>query len=165
MTPLEAMRLQIAAAPAETKASLDFVNEEDFTSISSEGDREESSFDQEGADFVKSKHQVQTERQLQRDVMESPRSKNKFKQISKEMLDLQKNNTFEQFLQHVLRKVFSINLPQKIVWRVYLDISDFAKRESKFDQARFFYKLAITTQPYAYQGWLEFSKMEEEIGN
>lgn len=77
--------------------------------------------------------------------MESPRSKNKFKQINKEMLDLQKTHSFEGFIQAVLRKVVAQNLPQKVIWRVYLDMADFAKRESKFDQARFFYKLSIAT--------------------
>lgn len=57
------------------------------------------------------------------------------------------------------------NVPQKVHWRVYLEIADFAKREARFDEAKFFYKLAITNQPYAYQGWLEYSKMEEESGN
>jgi antirestriction protein len=28
-----------------------------------------------------------------------------------------------------------------------------------------FYRLAIAAQPYAYQGWLEYSKLEEENGN
>ena len=27
------------------------------------------------------------------------------------------------------------------------------------------YKIVVTTQPYAYQGWLEYAKMEEECGN
>ena len=50
-------------------------------------------------------------------------------------------------------------------WRVFLDIADIAKRESKFDEARHFFKIAVSVQPFAYQGWLEFSKMEEESGN
>lgn len=59
----------------------------------------------------------------------------------------------------------SLNLPHKIHWRVYLDIADIAKRKGKFAEAKLFYKLAITNQPFAYQGWLEYSKMEEESGN
>lgn len=48
---------------------------------------------------------------------------------------------------------------------MYLDLADFAKRESQFEDAKTFFKLVISTQPYAYQGWLEYSKMEEECGN
>ena len=46
-----------------------------------------------------------------------------------------------------------------------IDLADFAKRESKFNEARYLFKIVISTQPYAYQGWLEFAKMEEECGN
>lgn len=46
-----------------------------------------------------------------------------------------------------------------------MDLADFAKRESKFDEARNLFHIVSIIQPYAYQGWLEFSKMEEECGN
>lgn len=53
-------------------------------------------------------------------------------------------------LQTSLKQIAICNLPQKIHWRVYLDIADFAKREARFSEAKFFFKLAITNQPYAY---------------
>jgi len=46
-----------------------------------------------------------------------------------------------------------------------LDLADFAKRESRFREAKILFKLVSYLQPYAYQGWLEYSKMEEECGN
>ena len=46
-----------------------------------------------------------------------------------------------------------------------MDIADFAKRESRFEEAKKYFKLVISTQPFAYQGWLEYAKMEEECGN
>ena len=49
-------------------------------------------------------------------------------------------------------------------WRVVLDLADFAKRESKFREAKLLFKLVSYLQPYAYQGWLEYAKMEEECG-
>lgn len=64
-----------------------------------------------------------------------------------------------------LRKISGEQVPAKIHWRIYLDLADNAKREAKFIEARLFFKLAIVTQPFAYQGWLEYSKMEEESGN
>jgi tetratricopeptide (TPR) repeat protein len=100
-----------------------------------------------------------------RDSCESPISKNKFKDITKYITDVQKTSSFETLLATSLKQMMVSNVPQKVHWRVYLEIADFAKREARFDEAKFFYKLAITNQPYAYQGWLEYSKMEEESGN
>ena len=49
--------------------------------------------------------------------------------------------------------------------KIILDLADFAKRESKFNEAKFLFKLISYLQPFAYQGWLEYAKMEEECGN
>jgi tetratricopeptide (TPR) repeat protein len=49
-------------------------------------------------------------------------------------------------------------------WRILLDLADFAKRDSKFTEAKLLFKLITYVQPYAYQGWLEFAKMQEESG-
>ena len=43
-------------------------------------------------------------------------------------------------------------------------LADFAKRESKFAEAKLLFKLITHIQPYAYQGWLEYAKMQEECG-
>ena len=58
-----------------------------------------------------------------------------------------------------------LNLPKKVHWRIMLDLADFAKRESRFREAKMIFKLVAYLQPYAYQGWLEYAKMEEECGN
>jgi hypothetical protein len=63
----------------------------------------------------------------------------------------------------VFKKI--IDIPKKIHWRVLLDLADFAKRESKFAEAKILFKLIAHIQPFAYQGWLEYAKMEEECGN
>jgi tetratricopeptide (TPR) repeat protein len=62
----------------------------------------------------------------------------------------------------VFEKITS--LPRKVHWRILLDLADFAKRESKFAEAKLLFKLITHIQPYAYQGWLEFAKMQEECG-
>jgi tetratricopeptide (TPR) repeat protein len=36
-------------------------------------------------------------------------------------------------------------MPQKIHWRVYLELADLAKRESKFQDARYFFKIVVST--------------------
>lgn len=50
-------------------------------------------------------------------------------------------------------------------WRVLIDLADEAKRQSRFDTAKVLLRLAAYLQPYAYQGWLEAAKIEEESGN
>ena len=58
-------------------------------------------------------------------------------------------------------------LPPQIHWRVYLELADLAKRSNQYNTARALYHtcVSITCQPFASQGWLEYSKLEEECGN
>ena len=89
--------------------------------------------------------QLATEKRLRSDVMESPNSKNKYKLISRDMKEMEKTSNFEKLLQASLMKIVTLNVPHKIHWRVYLDLADFAKRESKFEEARQFFKIVIST--------------------
>jgi predicted Zn-dependent protease len=56
-------------------------------------------------------------------------------------------------------------MPEKTKWRVYLELADLAKRSNQVKEARKLYKKVCVLQPLASQGWLEWSKMEEECGN
>jgi len=104
------------------------------------------------------------EQKLKKDSVESPISKQKYKVISKEIKELEKTSSFEQVMTATMQRMVSQAVPQKIHWRVYLDLADFAKRETKFQEAAALFKVVVATQPYAYQGWLEFAKMQEECG-
>lgn len=99
---------------------------------------------------------------LKQDLNETPNSKYKYKQISREMKEQEKNG-----FQTVIKETFSrvLNVPRKVHWRVVLDLADYAKRESRFKEAKILFKLVSYLQPFAYQGWLEYAKMEEECGN
>ena len=101
------------------------------------------------------------------DAIESPSSKNKYKGVAKFVEELEKANevNFGELAAETLTKVLTLDIPKKILWRLFLDMADYAKRDSKFDCARQLYKIVVSTQPYAYQGWLEYTKMEEECGN
>ena len=57
------------------------------------------------------------------------------------------------------------SLPQKIHWRILLDLADLAKRESQITYASRLFKVSTELQPYAYQGWLEWAKLCEESGD
>lgn len=92
----------------------------------------------------------------------SPNSKMKFKQFyrqfkatEKEGFDAAKAFAMEHFQL----------LPEKIHWRIYLEMADLAKRENRLNEARKYYMMVNHLQPQAAQGWLEFAKMEEEAGN
>ena len=98
---------------------------------------------------------------LRRELQESPHSKRLFNQFSADVKQLEPLG-LQPTVHKVLCRIFE--LPRKVHWRVLLDLADFAKREGKFGDARVLYKIVTRIQPYAYQGWLEFAKMEEELG-
>jgi len=102
---------------------------------------------------------------MQENAVESPISKQKYRLVQRDLKEIEKISPFEEIILNTLKNLSKYNVPQKIHWRVYLDLADIAKRESKFEEARTFFKLVVSTQPFAYQGWLEYSKMEEECGN
>lgn len=103
------------------------------------------------------------EADLKRDLVETPNSKHKYKQLARELKDSEKSGGLEEMIRLVFTQI--VRLPRKIHWRIVLDLADYAKRESKFAEAKLLFKLVAYLQPYAYQGWLEFAKMEEECGN
>ena len=75
----------------------------------------------------------------------------------------QEKNGFQQVIKDTFVRI--LNIPRKVHWRVVLDLADYAKRESRFKEAKVLFKLVSYLQPFAYQGWLEYAKMEEEWGN
>jgi len=54
------------------------------------------------------------------------------------------------------------NIPESMHWRIYLELADLAKRGNDFSEARHLYYKVCNLQPHVSQGWLEFSKLEEE---
>jgi len=78
---------------------------------------------------------------------ETPNSKYKYKVLLRDMKDMEK-----QGFADVTKLLFTriLNLPKKIHWRIMLDLADFAKRESKFREAKMIFKLVAYLQPYAY---------------
>ena len=89
-------------------------------------------------------------------------SKNQYKILQKEMKEWEKQG-FATTMKNVFENIFS--LPKKLHWKLLLELADFAKREFEFKEAATIFKIITHIQPYAYQGWLEHAKMEEELGN
>ena len=100
------------------------------------------------------------------DSVESPISKQKYKSIQKLIDEWERSEApFPELLKLTMQKMVILEIPLKIQWRVFIDLADYAKRESRFETAAYLYKVVVASQPYAHQGWLEYAKMEEECGN
>lgn len=80
----------------------------------------------------------ETLHQLKSDLVETPVSKHKYKQLSRDFKEAEKKG-FVETVKVVFEKIISV--PKKIHWRILLDLSDFAKRESKFNEAKILFKL------------------------
>lgn len=85
--------------------------------------------------------------QLKSDLNETPNSKHKHKLLAKELKEAEKKG-FSSTVKTVFEKI--VSLPKKVHWRILLDLADFAKRESKFEEARVIFKLITNIQPFAY---------------
>ena len=84
---------------------------------------------------------------LKQDLVETPNSKYKYKQIARDMKEKEKNG-FAAVIKETFAKI--LNVPRKVHWRVIIDLADYAKRESKFKEAKLLFKLVSYLQPYAY---------------
>jgi len=107
------------------------------------------------------------------ELIESPAVRAAFKEFYREFRQKERSS-FVEAEEFALRSlgndedktvVEAAVLPKQVHWRVHLELADLAKRANKFDEARRVYRKVCTLQPYASQGWLEFSKLEEESGN
>ena len=96
-----------------------------------------------------------------RELVESPSTKSAYKDFYR-ALRLKEKESVEEAELFAIESLSQI--PENLKWRVYLELADLLKRRNAFDEARKHYKCACEIQPLATQGWLEWSKMEEECG-
>lgn len=71
-------------------------------------------------------------------MVETPISKNKYKILSRDMKEAEKKG-FNEAIKLVFERI--ITIPKKVHWKVLLDLADFAKRESRFNEAKMLFKL------------------------
>ena len=98
------------------------------------------------------------------DSDETPEAKAAFKEFSKK-LRAEERSSFQAAQSYAFTALRDGELPESIHWKVYLELADLAKRANRFSEARNLYQKVCRLQPQAIQGWLEFSKLEEESGN
>lgn len=84
---------------------------------------------------------------LKHDLIETPISKNKYKGLTRELKEAEKKG-FTEAIKIVFSKI--ITVPKKVHWKILLDLADFAKRESRFKEAKMLFKLIAYIQPFAY---------------
>ncbi|KAJ6243310.1 tpr-containing protein [Anaeramoeba flamelloides] len=99
---------------------------------------------------------------LKQQVNPSPISKKQYQTFQQELKKISKNG-LKPVIEFVKNNLHL--LPNKIHWKVFLDLADFSKREHKIHKARNFFRFALELQPYDSRIWLEFAKMEEEQGD
>lgn len=101
-------------------------------------------------------------------VLESPSERQAFKEFGKQFRQ-KKNESLVAAREYALACLSESNrdifLPSTMHWRVHLELADVAKRSNQSNTARSHYRQACALQPHASQGWLEYSKLEEESGN
>ena len=98
------------------------------------------------------------------ELTESPATRSAFKDFYRK-LRAEERSSFQDAEKFAMISLKDGSLPESIHWRVYLELADLAKRSNRFEEARALYQQVYKLQPYASQGWLEFSKLEEECGN
>jgi len=94
---------------------------------------------------------------------DSPSSRLAFKDFYKKFR-LKERKSSQQAIQYAHSCLDDISLV-KIHWKIHLELADLSKRCNNIAESRQLYETVCDIQPYASQGWLEYSKLEEECGD
>lgn len=97
------------------------------------------------------------------ELVESPATRIAFKEFYRAFRG-EERLSFQKAEEFALGSLDGESLPESVHWRVYLELADLAKRSNRYAEARCLYQKVCQLQPYASQGWLEYSKLEEECG-
>lgn len=98
------------------------------------------------------------------ELIESPATRAAFKEFYRAIRS-EERVSFQNAENFALQSLADGSLPESVHWRVYLELADLAKRSNRYFEARRLYKMVCQLQPFASQGWLEYSKLEEECGH
>ena len=97
------------------------------------------------------------------ELVESPATRIAFKEFYRSFRG-EERMSFQKAEEYARNALHDESLPEAVHWRVYLELADLAKRSNRYVEARLLYQKVCEIQPYASQGWLEYSKLEEECG-
>lgn len=85
------------------------------------------------------------------------------KSFSAEFKEIQERFDYRTALSKAVSKCQQY--PYEALHKIYCEIADFCKRENRFDDARKYFEKSIEMNPDSYTAWLEYVKMEEELGH
>ncbi|KAL7563424.1 hypothetical protein ACA910_016520 [Epithemia clementina (nom. ined.)] len=97
------------------------------------------------------------------ELEESPATRIAFKDFYRSFR-LEERHSFQKAEDLAQQVLNDGSLPESIHWRVYLELADLARRSNRYIEARRLYQKVCQLQPFASQGWLEYSKLEEDCG-
>lgn len=97
------------------------------------------------------------------ELVESPQTRIAFKEFYRAFRAAERES-FQKAEEFARKALDNQSLPESVHWRVFLELADLAKRSNRYREARVLYEKVCELQPYASQGWLEYSKLEEECG-
>jgi len=97
------------------------------------------------------------------ELIETPAVRNLMKNFYRKFR-LVERNSLEGAEEYAESCLANPDFQTSIHWRIHLELADLSKRSNEFNKARNLYSKVCTLQPYASQGWLERSKLEEECG-
>ena len=97
------------------------------------------------------------------ELEESPATRIAFKDFYR-AFRLEERHSFQKAEDLAQQVLSDGSLPESIHWRVYLELADLARRSNRYIEARRLYQKVCQLQPFASQGWLEYSKLEEDCG-
>ena len=98
------------------------------------------------------------------ELVESPATRMIFKEFYRNYRHEERSSS-QNAEEYALQALNNGSLPESVHWRVYLELADLAKRSNRYVEARRRFQKVMQLQPHASQGWLEYSKLEEECGN
>ncbi|KAJ6246058.1 tpr-containing protein [Anaeramoeba flamelloides] len=98
---------------------------------------------------------------LRGELNETPTSRDQFKNFLADLKEIL-NNDLNKGLEFFEDKLNI--LPKKLHSKVFLEFAYHAKKENMIHKARNFFRNALQLNPCSFRTWLEFAKMEEEIG-
>lgn len=98
------------------------------------------------------------------EIEESPVARSAFKEFYRHFR-AKERSSFKEAEEFAKQTLANNTLPEIVQWRVHLELADLAKRSNRIIEARERYRRVCELQPYASQGWLEYSKLEEECGH
>ena len=99
--------------------------------------------------------------QLQQAAVEQPADRARYKEFFRQLRSTERASASEAYA-FALASLPS--LPWMTRWKAMLELADLCKRDNNVKEARHWHEAAVVLRPAEAQVWLDYAKMEEEVG-